>query len=239
MARRNKLLKFSELQEMPNVYQNPLQVDPNRLDGIEVVGKDGSKKLMQGKWHEHFGNDKPITLELACGRGEYSLALAAAYPDRNFIGLDIKGARLWKGATQALDRELNNVAFLRTRIEMVHHLFGANEIDEIWITFPDPFLRKSKANKRLTSPRFIAAYRQILRPNGLVHLKTDDDTLYEYTTEVWTEDPKIDIRYTNGDIYATELAYPELAHKTYYEYMHLDHGKSIKYIQATINNDHA
>ena len=233
MARRNKLLKFSQLRDMPNVYQNFTQVDPQHLGDIELMAPQGETKVMKGQWAAHFGNDHPITLELACGRGEYTIALARSFPERNFIGVDIKGARIWQGAKIALEEELDNVAFLRTRIEMIHYLFDTEEIDEIWITFPDPFLRKSKANKRLTSMRFMDLYKDILRKEGIVQLKTDDDTLYEFTVETWQEEQGIDVRYLNDDIYAQELDFPELAHKTYYEKMHLEKGLSIKYIRAT------
>lgn len=233
MGRRNKLLKFSELRDMPNVYQNFTAVDPEHIGDIELMGKDGIAKPMKGKWGSHFGNDNPITLELACGRGEYSIALAKSYPDRNFIGVDIKGARIWQGAKIAVEAGLDNVAFLRTRIEMIHYLFAQNEIDEIWITFPDPFLRESKSNKRLTSMRFMDLYKEILRENGVVQLKTDDDTLYDFTIETWSEEDSIDITYQNGDIYAKELDFSELDHKTYYEKMHLKNGLTIKYVRCT------
>jgi tRNA (guanine-N7-)-methyltransferase len=187
---------------------------------------------MKGQWAAHFGNDHPITLELACGRGEYTIELARSFPNRNFIGVDIKGARIWQGAKIALEEKLNNVAFLRTRIEMIHYLFDSNEVDEIWITFPDPFLRKSKANKRLTSMRFMDLYKTILRPDGIVQLKTDDDTLYDFTVETWHEAKEVEVTYENDDIYAKELDFPELVHKTYYERKHLQNGLTIKYIRA-------
>ena len=155
MARRNKLQKFSEILSFPNVLEN------YEYKEIKLVGKDGEEVDMPGFWAEkQFKNNQPITLELACGRGEYTLALGARYPNRNFIGMDIKGARIWRGAKNALDQGLENVAFLRSRIELVQHFFGSEEVDEIWITFPDPFLRDAKANRRLTSPPFLALYRK-------------------------------------------------------------------------------
>ncbi|MCL4162187.1 UNVERIFIED_CONTAM: hypothetical protein GTU68_051039, partial [Idotea baltica] len=137
---------------------------------------------MRGRWREqHFGNKAPLILELACGRGEYTLALAAHFKEQNFIGVDIKGARIWKGAKMALEQQLDNAAFLRTRIEQIELFFTPEEVDEIWITFPDPFLKKGKANRRLTSASFLDRYRKILKKGGLLHLKTDDPTLYNFT----------------------------------------------------------
>lgn len=226
MSRRNKLEKFAELLAFPNVYENFDPQDP------KLIGLNGEEADLRGKWAaQHFHNDNPITLELACGRGEYTLSLARSYPARNFIGLDIKGARIWKGARIALEEGLPNAAFLRTRIEQVGLFFAPAEVSEIWITFPDPFLRKSKANRRLTSPRFLDQYRRILRPEGLVHLKTDEPNLFHFTLEVLEADPRAKILYSDEDIYAKPLPIPELAFKTYYEQMHLAGGKTIKYIQ--------
>lgn len=227
MSSRNKLEKFAEVLAFPNVYENfnPKSTKLTYAEGVEVE--------MKGKWtKDHFKNDFPITLELACGRGEYSLALATAYPDRNFIGVDIKGARIWKGAKIALDRKLENVAFLRTRIEQIHRFFTKDEVDEIWITFPDPFLKKE--NRRLTSPYFLKAYKQLLKSGGKIHLKTDDPTLYEFSVETLEADNDINILYKNDDIYSWELYIPELSFKTYYEHIHLEKGKKIKYIQSIL-----
>jgi tRNA (guanine-N7-)-methyltransferase len=229
MGKKNKLKKFAEVASFPNVYEN---IDPKnpKLTGIDREPVDLRSKWATG----HFGNNNPITLELACGGGEYTLDLAERYPNRNFIGVDIKGARIWKGAKKALDRKLNNVAFLRTRIEQIALFFDLAEIEEIWITFPDPYLKKSKKNKRLTSKRFINEYRKILRPEGIIHLKTDEPNLYNFTLETLLEDHKCNLTYHNPDIYASTLLIPELEIKTYYEKMHLEHGKTIKYIQFTI-----
>jgi tRNA (guanine-N7-)-methyltransferase len=230
MSKRNKLQKFAELLTFPNVYENFNPKQPG------LVGENGIPVELKGKWAEqHFGNTKPITLELACGKGDYTLGLARSYPDRNFIGVDIKGARIWKGAGIALKEELNNVAFLRTRIEQIALFFEPDEVAEIWITFPDPFLNEKKAKRRLSSPRFIKEYRKILQKGGLVHLKTDDPTLYEYSLETIQEDTENTILYHNNDIYAGELFIPELEIKTFYEKMHLSVGKKIKYIQFKIN----
>ena len=189
----------------------------------------------KGQWGSaHFGNNNPITLELACGAGEYAVGLAQMFPERNFIGVDIKGNRLWAGAKDALDAGLHNVAFLRTRIEIIRSFFEQNEIDEIWITFCDPFPRQSKDNRRLTSPYFLNIYRQILKPGGLVHLKHDDPDFYKFSQKTLAEDAACKILYENFDIYAEPLAYPELEMKTRYEEMHLEKGKKIKYLRFTI-----
>jgi len=194
------------------------------------------ERALKGNWaSDHFGNDKPVVLELACGGGEYTVALANKFPDKNFIGVDVKGSRIWKGATKAKNAELKNAAFLRCRIEQIHEFFATNEVDEIWITFPDPFLRDSKSNRRLSSPFFLGEYRKILKKDGIVQLKTDDPTLYEFTLETIEEDEKCKLIYTENDIYSKELYIPELEFKTYYEQMHLEAGKKIKYTRWTIH----
>ncbi len=226
MSRRNKLQKFAEVLSFPNVFEN---FDPKNP---QLVGKDGQPVELKGRWAAAvFGNDHPLTLELACGRGEYTLGLARRFPRRNFIGVDIKGARIWKGAKTALNEGLANAAFLRTRIEQIDLFFAPAEVDEIWITFPDPFLKKSKANRRLTSPVFLERYRRILRPGGLVHLKTDEPRLYEFSLEVLGTQPDVEILFHHDDIYAHPLPFPELELKTYYEAMHLEADKTIKYIR--------
>lgn len=230
MSARNKLAKFKEVSAFPNVYENFHPLIP------ELKGVDGAIVDMKGKWgSDHFKNNKPITLELACGRGEYSLALARKYPERNFIGVDIKGARIWQGARIAIEEGLDNVAFLRMRIEHIENFVDKDEIDEIWITFPDPFLRKSKANRRLTSPPFLDRFKKILKLGGLIHLKTDSTELFDFTKEITETYPGIDVKYINEDIYAAPLAFDELTFKTYYEKQHLEKGKKIKYIQFTIH----
>jgi len=226
MSKRNKLLKFAELLTLPNVYEN---FDPKLP---ELAGLNGQPADRKGRWAEaHFGNTNPITLELACGRGEYSLDLARRYPDRNFIGVDVKGARIWKGAKIALGENLHNVAFLRTRIEQIALFFAPEEIEEIWITFPDPFLENGKINRRLTAPNFLAEYRKILKPGGLIHLKTDSPELYEFTLETLAAEPGVRLLYHNDDIYAHPLVLPELETITFYERIHLSERKTIKYVQ--------
>jgi tRNA (guanine-N7-)-methyltransferase len=229
MSNRNKLQKFEELRSFPNYYQHEVTGEPL------LTTANGHRLAMKGQWSQlHFNNSQPITLELACGRGEYAVALAARYPDTNFIGVDIKGARIWQGARRAMEAGLTNIAFLRTRIEMINLFFVAQEVSEIWITFPDPFLRPSKADRRLTSLPFLARYRELLKPGGLIHLKTDDQQLYEFTLEVVAETTDARLLYHNDDIYAGVLPFEELSTRTYYENMHLQAGKTIKYIRFSL-----
>jgi tRNA (guanine-N7-)-methyltransferase len=164
----NKLSKFEEMDTFPHVFQYPFSV-------LQEKGFD-----LRGRWGESFfGNGRPIVLELGCGRGEYTVGLAKLFPEKNFIGIDIKGARMWSGAKESLTQKLVNVAFLRTHIELIDHFFAHGEVSEIWLTFPDPQMKK--VNKRLTSTRFMSLYRRILAPDGLIHLKTDSPFLYAYT----------------------------------------------------------
>lgn len=226
MGRKNKLQKFSDLLTFSNVYENYNFHHP------VLIGTDGEEIDLKGKWNkDHFKNDKPITLELACGRGEYTLGLGRENPDRNFIGVDIKGARIWKGANIALNEGLDNIAFLRCRIELLSHFFGKDEIDEIWITFPDPFLKESKSNRRLTSLFFLKQYVKVLKNKGFVHLKTDETNLYEFTLETLADQELYELQEHNKDIYSGPLSIPELELKTYYENMHLEKGKTIKYVR--------
>lgn len=232
MSKRNKLQKFAELLTFPNVYENFTPKDP------KLVGSGGAQVDIKGKWNsKHFQKDQPITLELACGRGEYTLGMARMYPNRHFVGVDVKGARIWKGASIALEEELTNVAFLRTRIEQLELFFEPQEVQEIWITFPDPFLRESKINRRLTAAHFLDRYRRLLVPNGLVHLKTDEPNLYQFTLERLKEDPRITIHYQDDDIYSKPLPIPELELKTYYERMHLEAQKTIKYVRFSLGEE--
>lgn len=228
MSKRNKLQKFAEILAYPHVIEN---FDPRNP---RLLGELGLEVERKGKWApEQFENDHPITVELACGRGEYTVAMARENPARNFIGVDIKGARIWKGATIALEEGLKNVAFLRTRIEQLDLFFAEAEIDELWITFPDPF--PAKENRRLTSPHFIERYRKVLKPGGLLNFKTDATDLFDYSVEVLEADPQVDIQYLNRDIYAGPLYMPELEIKTYYERMHLENQKTIKFLQCTLH----
>lgn len=234
VARKNKLRKFAELLSFPNVFECYDFKQPS------LTGADMETVDLKGRWQEaYFGNKNPITLELACGGGEYTVALAQRFPERNFIGVDIKGNRIWKGAKTALERGLSNAAFLRTRIEIIDHFIAPGEVAEIWITFPDPFPRASKENRRLTSPFFHEKYRQILQPGGPVHLKHDDPEFYHFTLETIAADPRCQLIYHNDDIYAGTLKFPELAIQTLYESFHLAEGKKIKYVRYTINDPEA
>ena len=222
---KNKLKKFAEMETFRNVFQCGAR---ETLEGNPVVA-------MRGKWHEeYFHNDNPIVLELGCGRGEYTVGLAARYPDKNYIGIDIKGARMWAGAKQAELAGMKNVAFLRTNIEMLAHFFAPNEVAEIWITFPDPQMKK--ATKRLTSTYFMARYRQLLRPNGIIQLKTDSPFLYTYT-QAMVKENQYPLLVDTSDLYGDE-AMRQLgdevsearALQTHYEHQWLDRGLTIKYI---------
>lgn len=229
MPARNKLQKFAEIASFPHVYES---FDPLRP---QLVQADRELDL-SGNWAEqHFGNSNPITLELACGRGEYTVELARRYPDRNFIGVDVKGARIWRGAKIALAENLQNAAFLRSRIEPIAHFFASGEVDEIWITFPDPFKKKGKANRRLTSAIYLREYRKILRPGGMVHLKTDSRLLYDWTHAYFEKQPAVRVHYHDDDIYSKALPTPELDIETYYERMHRDMGATITYTRFSID----
>jgi tRNA (guanine-N7-)-methyltransferase len=204
-----KLQRFAELAAFSNVFQAPAN---------------------QGCWRDsYFKNNNPITLELACGKGEYTLALSGRFPEQNFIGIDLKGARLWRGAKTALEQNLKNVAFIRTPIERIPEYFGPGEVDQIWITFPDPYPRPGKAKKRLTSPRFLNLYRQILKPGGLIHLKTDDQNLFNYTLETVTQ-LKLELKEKVENLYAKEVSNELLTVKTTFELKHLQAGRGIKYL---------
>ncbi len=191
----------------------------------------------KGKWREDFfHNDHPLVLELGCGKGEYTIGLATKHPEKNYIGVDIKGNRIWTGAKQATDEKMNNVAFLRTRIDFIDHCFAPGEVDEIWITFPDPQPQSTRRRKRLTHMLFINRYRHFLKPGGLVHLKTDSTSLYEYTLEVIAEN-KLELIWETNDLYKNcPPDRQELVNiKTYYEKLFTDKGEDIKYIQFRIN----
>lgn len=213
---KNKLSKFSEMETIDLVFQYPFA----RL-------KDEGFPL-RGKWRdEFFKNDHPIVLELGCGKGEYTVGLAQRFAGSNFIGIDIKGARMWKGATKARDNDMDNVAFIRTHIELIEHFFAPGEVDEIWITFPDPQMKKTR--KRLTSTRFMELYRKILKADGLIHLKTDSPFLYTYTREMVTLNNLKRVNDTD-DLYHSGQASDILSIRTFYEQQWLDRGLTIKYL---------
>ncbi len=188
---------------------------------------------LRGKWNEdYFHNDNPIVLELGCGKGEYAVGLAEKFPEKNFIGIDIKGARMWTGAGQATSKGMTNVAFLRTNIELLPHFFAENEVSEIWITFPDPQMKKVR--KRLTSTRFLELYRQVLVADGLVHLKTDSPFLYTYT-RLMAEHNKLTTPINTDDLYHSDVVTDILEIRTFYEQQWLDRGLTIKYINLILD----
>ncbi len=227
---KNKLKKFSDLLNFPHVYENYDPKYPKLLHFRDV------EVDLKGYWAaRQFLNSRPLILELACGRGEYTEALAEAYPEVNFIGVDVKGARIWQGATNTMAKGLKNAAFLRTRIEQIDLFFESGEVDGIWITFPDPFLRESKENKRLTSARFLDLYKKIIKQGATLHLKTDDPTLFEFTLETLGNYEGAVILYHSPDIYAAPLEYGELHYKTRYEKNHIADGRKIKYVRFKIN----
>lgn len=189
---------------------------------------------LKGHWHsDFFHNDHPIVLELGCGKGEYTVALAERDPQRNFIGIDIKGARMWRGAKSATERKMSNVGFLRTRIELIGSFFAAGEVSEIWITFPDPQLRTRRAKKRLTAPPFLASYASLLADDGKIHLKTDSKHLYNYTQAV-IERLELPCEIANPDIYGTGFADEVLSVKTAYEQRFLECGLPITYTRFAL-----
>jgi len=221
MAKR-KLKRFEEMKKFSNVLQPEFN---------EVYNKDFAFK---GKWNKSFfQNDNPIIVDLGCGKGEYSIELARRFEEKNYIGIDIKGARIWKGAKQALDENINNVAFIRTRVELINSFFDSNEIDEIWLLFPDPQPKKKK--KRLTSGKFLNLYKKILRTDGIVHLKTDSDLLYLYTLEI-AKYNNLKVECFTDDLYNSNLINDSLSIKTYYENQFLEQGSNINYLRFKLNN---
>ena len=219
---KNKLKKFAEMETLDCVLQYPFA----RLQKESFT--------MKGRWNEQFfHNDNPIVLELGCGKGEYAVGLARRFPDKNYIGIDCKGARMWTGAKEATAEGITNVAFLRTDIELINHFFAPGEVSEIWITFPDPQMKKVR--KRLTSTRFLALYRGLLADNGTVHLKTDSPFLYTYTDAlVKANNFSTDIN--TSDLYGSGIADDILEIKTYYERQWLSRGLTIKYIKFHLPN---
>lgn len=222
MGKKNKLARFEENKILPNVIQ------PTREEALEQFH-------LKGSWNrDFFKNDHPIVLELGCGKGEYSVGLAEAFPGKNFIGIDIKGARFWFGAKEAVEKNLDNVAFLRTQIELVDCFFADNEVDEIWITFPDPQIKYRRTKHRLTHPDFLERYKKILKPGGIIHLKTDSEFLHGYTLG-YLQGAGHEIISAHHDIYGApeyEPGTPLLREvRTYYEELFSAKGKTITYIK--------
>jgi len=215
---KNKLQKFDEMAGFPHVFQYPISI-------LQAAGVCP----MKGLWNkEVFKNNHPIVLELGCGRGEYTVGLGRLFPEKNFIGIDIKGARIWAGAKESLVAGMKNVAFLRTSIELITHFFETGEVSEIWITFPDPQMKK--VNKRLTSTRFMRLYREILTENGLIHLKTDSNFMYVYTREMIKVN-NYPVQVCTDDLYHSDLTDEILSIQTHYEQQWLERGLNIKYIR--------
>ncbi len=211
-----KLIRFEAIKGFDNVLEYP--------------------EDMKGKWADFFKNDHPVTLELACGKGEYSVGLGRLYPDRNFIGIDLKGNRIWRGAKTALDEGLSHVAFVRSHIDKITNYFSPGEVSEIWITFPDPQLRLSRMKKRLTFPRYLRLYREILKPGGLVHLKTDSPNLYHFTKTV-IDLYNLELLVDDGNVYAAEKVSPELSIKTHYEGLDIAGSNRIHYLRFSMPDE--
>ena len=208
---KNKLKKFNEYETFSNTFD--------------------ARNHLKGKWHsEVFGNDRPITVELACGRGEYTVGLARLFPERNFVGIDVKASRMWKGAKYALENNLNNVAFIRIQIDFLEEYFEPGEIDEIWITFPDPQPQKPREKQRLTSPVFLGRYFTLLGKNRMINLKTDSDFLLKYTLQM-IEPLPVQVKELLLDIDQKDDLQDELKIRTYYENMWREKGIAIKYLR--------
>ena len=224
---KNKAARFRENTILPNVVQ------PTREEAIQNFPH-------KGKWNAFFGNDNPIVLELGCGKGEYSVGLAKAFPDKNFIGVDIKGARFWFGAKEAIQDDLKNVAFLRTQIELIDNLFAEQEVSEIWITFPDPQIKYRRTKHRLTNPEVLEKYRRILKPDGIIHLKTDSEYLHGYTLGL-LQGLGHEILTAHHDIYGAAEYQPDTPLlkdiRTYYEELFSSKGKTITYIKFRLKNE--
>jgi tRNA (guanine-N7-)-methyltransferase len=225
LGSKNKLKRFRENETFSNVVQ------PTR----EEVLNDSLK--LKGNWRQNFfKNNNPLVLELGCGKGEYSVNLAKAFPEKNFLGIDIKGARFWRGAKIALEENLTNVGFLRTQIELVAHIFGENEIDEIWITFPDPQIKYKRTKHRLTNREFLEKYRKILKPEGCVHLKTDSEFMHGYTLGLLHGLGET-VEYAHHDVYGSQGAPAAVTSiQTFYEKQYLEQGKKITYLRFKFRN---
>ena len=222
---KNKLAHWAEIDTFGNVIQP--DIDESRI-------KDHHLK---GKWNsEIFRNNHPVILELGCGKGEYTVGLAENHPGKNFIGVDIKGARMWRGAKTAFEKHIPNVRFLRTRIEFINSFFDKDEVDEIWLTFPDPHPRRKSVVKRLSGPAFLNLYRSFLKNRGIIHLKTDNHDLYRFSLSV-AEQNELDILAATDDLYSSELVNDTLSIKTHYEKMFLAEGKKINYLSFRLNCD--
>ena len=226
MGSKNKLKRFIQNESFSNVIQ------PKRQ---ELLSKNFNYK---GNWNSlYFKNNNPIIIELGCGRGEYTVNLAKLNPDKNYVGIDIKGARFWRGAKTSIDEKLDNVVFLRTQIELINLVFGKDEVDEIWLTFPDPQIKYQRTKHRLTNPFFINLYKKILKNKGIVHLKTDSEFLHGYTLGI-LKSFRINLIFSNHDIYKNNNAPDEVINiKTHYEKLFLESNKNISYLSFTFHNE--
>ena len=224
MGSKNKLKRFKENETFENVIQ------PSREDILN------GKFDLKGRWvASFFKNDKPLVLELGCGKGEYSLGLSKMYPDKNFLGIDIKGARFWRGAKTALEQNNPRVGFLRAQIELIDLLFAEGEVDEIWITFPDPQIKYKRTKHRLTNAAFLKKYKQVLKPGGIVNLKTDSEFLHGYTLGL-LQGGGHEILYAHHDIYSNDYSPKEVLNiQTFYEKQFLEENKAITYLKFKIN----
>jgi tRNA (guanine-N7-)-methyltransferase len=221
---KNKLKRFRENETFSNVFQ------PGRE---EVLSGSFRQK---GKWAAYFGNDHPVILELGCGKGEYTLGLARLHPENNYIGIDIKGARLWRGAKTSVEEDMQNVAFVRTQISLIDHLFAPGEVSEIWITFPDPQIKYKRTKHRLTNLEFLEKYASILREDGIVHLKTDSEFMHGYTLGI-LHARGMEVMYSNHDVYRNEGSPPEVMDiQTFYENQYLEMGKPITYLKFRLSS---
>ncbi len=222
MGSKNKLKRFKENETFSNVIQ------PTREEIVETTF------LHKGNWHKHFGNTNPIVLELGCGKGEYTVGLAQRDKNKNYIGIDIKGARFWRGAKTAIEENLSNVAFLRTQIELIDKIFAPQEVSEIWITFPDPQIKYKRTKHRMTNKEFLDKYKQILKPEGTVNLKTDSEFMHGYTLGL-LHGLDLEILYANHDVYKNAGSPDEvLKIQTFYENQYLEKGKPITYIKFRV-----
>lgn len=223
MGSKNKLKRFKENETFDNVIQ------PTREEIVDQTF------ALKGKWNTFFKNDNPIILELGCGKGEYTVGLAKQSPNKNFIGVDIKGARFWRGAKTATEESMDNVGFIRTQIELIDQLFAEGEVSEIWITFPDPQIKYKRTKHRLTNETFLAKYRQILKPDGVVNLKTDSEFMHGYTLGL-LHGKGLEVIYANHDVYKNEGSPKEVLEiQTFYENQYLEKGKPITYIKFRVN----
>ena len=222
---KNKLARWNELETLNNVIQP------------EIANVSGKDHPVKGIWkNQVFKNMNPVILELGCGKGEYTIGLAAMFPGKNFIGVDIKGARMWRGAKTANEQNMPNTAFLRTRIEFINSFFSEDEVDEIWLTFPDPHPGGRNSNKRLTSPLFLNRYRLFLKDKGVIHLKTDNTELYNFSKKVVLHN-NLELLYSTNDLYDENFSDDILSIKTHYEKIYVKDGLKINYLSFSLDKD--